>query len=156
MTAADPSHSFKQRSLLLRPIPDEVKHKRTRSGCFTCRARRVKCDESRPVCERCRKGGRGCLYPSPITSSSRTGPVLHFQGMISPKTIDIDTASPLDPNTDDEKRGCASPAGRVSLLDGGGGSHHGLSTRCMGDSMCKDIVTETRQTTILWARVVRG
>jgi hypothetical protein len=52
-----------------RPIPGEqVKHRRTRSGCFTCRQRRVKvgahregrrtvltcwqCDENHPICER--------------------------------------------------------------------------------------------------------
>ncbi|ETN47009.1 uncharacterized protein HMPREF1541_01199 [Cyphellophora europaea CBS 101466] len=47
-----------------------VKHRRTRSGCFTCRSRRVKCDETRPVCERCRKGGRECEFPQPSSSSS--------------------------------------------------------------------------------------
>jgi hypothetical protein len=30
-----------------------------------CRSRRVKCDETRPVCERCRKGNRECVYPDP-------------------------------------------------------------------------------------------
>ncbi|CAK38673.1 transcriptional regulator family: Fungal Specific TF [Aspergillus niger] len=29
-------------------------------GCGTCRARRVKCDETRPVCRRCRKARRTC------------------------------------------------------------------------------------------------
>ncbi|KAI9677763.1 MAG: hypothetical protein M1829_002535 [Trizodia sp. TS-e1964] len=45
--------------------PEAVKHRRTRSGCFTCRARRVKCDETQPTCERCRKGNRECKYPDP-------------------------------------------------------------------------------------------
>ncbi|UKZ73957.1 hypothetical protein TrVFT333_001611 [Trichoderma virens FT-333] len=31
---------------------DQVKHRRTRSGCYTCRSRRVKCDETRPICDR--------------------------------------------------------------------------------------------------------
>lgn len=44
---------------------DHIKHKRTRSGCLTCRARRVKCDEAHPTCERCRKGQRDCVYPEP-------------------------------------------------------------------------------------------
>ncbi|PHH52983.1 Adhesion and hyphal regulator 1 [Ceratocystis fimbriata CBS 114723] len=44
---------------------DHVKHRRTRSGCYTCRTRRVKCDEGRPICERCRKGNRSCKYPDP-------------------------------------------------------------------------------------------
>ncbi|KAJ9636015.1 hypothetical protein H2204_005512 [Knufia peltigerae] len=47
-----------------------VKHRRTRSGCFTCRSRRVKCDETRPICDRCRKGGRECEFPQPTSSSS--------------------------------------------------------------------------------------
>ncbi|RDW86213.1 Zn(II)2Cys6 transcription factor domain-containing protein [Aspergillus mulundensis] len=29
-------------------------------GCYTCRARKVKCDEARPVCKRCVKGNRVC------------------------------------------------------------------------------------------------
>ncbi|PFH56899.1 hypothetical protein XA68_15813 [Ophiocordyceps unilateralis] len=44
---------------------DVVKYRRTRSGCFTCRSRRVKCDEIHPVCERCNKGNRKCVYPDP-------------------------------------------------------------------------------------------
>ncbi|KAL2023021.1 hypothetical protein VTK56DRAFT_3931 [Thermocarpiscus australiensis] len=47
------------------PGPDHTKHRRTRSGCYTCRSRRVKCDEARPICERCRKGKRECVYPEP-------------------------------------------------------------------------------------------
>ncbi|KAF5632656.1 transcriptional regulatory moc3 [Fusarium tjaetaba] len=47
---------------------DHVKHRRTRSGCFMCRSRRVKCDETRPICERCKKGNRECVYPDPPSS----------------------------------------------------------------------------------------
>ncbi|CAG8949255.1 hypothetical protein HYFRA_00004880 [Hymenoscyphus fraxineus] len=47
---------------------EKTKHRRTRSGCYTCRSRRVKCDEAHPTCERCRKGGRECVYPEPPTS----------------------------------------------------------------------------------------
>ncbi|KAG6366185.1 hypothetical protein INS49_000361 [Diaporthe citri] len=50
------------------PGADHIKHRRTRSGCFTCRSRRVKCDETHPVCERCRKGTRDCVYPDPPSS----------------------------------------------------------------------------------------
>ncbi|KAI0387676.1 hypothetical protein F5Y04DRAFT_9501 [Hypomontagnella monticulosa] len=53
---------------------DHVKHRRTRSGCYTCRSRRVKCDEAHPVCERCRKGKRDCVYPEPpSTKGQATG-----------------------------------------------------------------------------------
>lgn len=47
---------------------DVVKYRRTRSGCFTCRSRRVKCDETHPICERCNKGNRRCVYPDPPAS----------------------------------------------------------------------------------------
>lgn len=40
-------------------------HKRSRSGCFTCRLRRKKCDESRPVCRACKHLGVDCEYKRP-------------------------------------------------------------------------------------------
>ncbi|RDL33609.1 uncharacterized protein BP5553_07977 [Venustampulla echinocandica] len=52
---------------------EHTKHRRTRSGCYTCRSRRVKCDEARPICERCSKGSRDCVYPQPPTSSKASG-----------------------------------------------------------------------------------
>jgi len=33
-------------------LNEHVKHRRTRSGCYTCRNRRVKCDETHPICDR--------------------------------------------------------------------------------------------------------
>ncbi|KAJ3486719.1 hypothetical protein NLG97_g6559 [Lecanicillium saksenae] len=36
---------------------------RVRTGCSTCRARHVKCDERKPACKRCYIGGRLCVYP---------------------------------------------------------------------------------------------
>lgn len=42
-------------------------HSKTRSGCLTCKNRRVKCDEKRPVCQRCVNGGRKCEgYENPL------------------------------------------------------------------------------------------
>lgn len=35
---------------------------RTKNGCMTCRQRRVKCTERRPVCHNCKKKGRQCLW----------------------------------------------------------------------------------------------
>ncbi|KAK4909891.1 hypothetical protein LTR49_021376 [Elasticomyces elasticus] len=53
---------------------EHIKHRRTRSGCYTCRQRRVKCDETHPICERCRKGKRECAYPGETPSSSTSRP----------------------------------------------------------------------------------
>ncbi|KAJ6002379.1 hypothetical protein N7451_004926 [Penicillium sp. IBT 35674x] len=87
-----PAPSYPTQSTLLQPLPDPKKHKRTRSGCFTCRSRRIKCDESRPVCERCRKGSRDCVYPSPTSGSSKGGrPLVH------------QIACPLEPIIDEEE-----------------------------------------------------
>ena len=36
------------------------KHPKVRTGCLTCKARHVKCDENRPACLRCRRGGYKC------------------------------------------------------------------------------------------------
>ncbi|KAF2705615.1 hypothetical protein K504DRAFT_387678 [Pleomassaria siparia CBS 279.74] len=75
---------------------DNVKHRRTRSGCFTCRQRRVKCDESHPICERCRKGNRECIYPE-IQSATKAR-----SGSKSGKSA-TDGSSPEDHDDEDSK-----------------------------------------------------
>ncbi|PYI10622.1 hypothetical protein BO78DRAFT_414700 [Aspergillus sclerotiicarbonarius CBS 121057] len=41
---------------------------RSRRGCITCRTRRIKCDEQKPVCLRCTSTGRRCDYmPMPYS-----------------------------------------------------------------------------------------
>ncbi|KAK1691132.1 hypothetical protein BDP55DRAFT_543358 [Colletotrichum godetiae] len=37
---------------------------KVRTGCSTCKARRIKCDEAKPVCRRCAVGSRTCEYKS--------------------------------------------------------------------------------------------
>ncbi|KAE8151065.1 hypothetical protein BDV25DRAFT_139222 [Aspergillus avenaceus] len=44
---------------------------KVRSGCATCKIRHVKCDETRPSCQRCTRTGRQCPgYPEPKPSAS--------------------------------------------------------------------------------------
>ncbi|KAI3127603.1 transcriptional regulator family: Fungal Specific TF [Penicillium roqueforti] len=108
-----PSHTTSHKQL-----SDQKKHKRTRSGCFTCRSRRVKCDENRPVCERCRKGNRDCVYPSPTASSSASSVPSkpssrstaksrasrpHSHGSDSSSKVDSESLSPLHPIIDEEE-----------------------------------------------------
>ncbi|TLD21249.1 hypothetical protein PspLS_08987 [Pyricularia sp. CBS 133598] len=38
--------------------------KRTKTGCLTCRKRRIKCDEQKPTCNNCIKSKRQCTYGS--------------------------------------------------------------------------------------------
>ncbi|RAQ57211.1 C6 finger domain protein [Aspergillus flavus] len=39
-------------------------HTKSRTGCRTCKARRIRCDESWPACKRCTSTGRRCDGPS--------------------------------------------------------------------------------------------
>jgi hypothetical protein len=37
--------------------------KRSKTGCLTCRSRRIKCDEGHSTCKQCLKSKRICMYP---------------------------------------------------------------------------------------------
>lgn len=51
---------------------DTLKRARARSGCFTCRKRKKKCDEVRPICGDCSRLDIGCVYPSPGGEGTNT------------------------------------------------------------------------------------
>ncbi|KAG0649919.1 putative transcriptional regulatory [Hyphodiscus hymeniophilus] len=46
----------------------EIK-RRTKTGCLTCRKRRIKCDEHHPACRNCQKSKRECMGYDPIFKS---------------------------------------------------------------------------------------
>ncbi|KAL4881110.1 C6 zinc finger domain protein [Aspergillus karnatakaensis] len=39
-------------------------HTKSRHGCFNCKSRRVKCQETKPACRNCISRGEDCIYPS--------------------------------------------------------------------------------------------
>lgn len=41
-------------------IRARLARKRTKTGCLTCRRRRIKCDEGKPICRNCQKSRRQC------------------------------------------------------------------------------------------------
>ncbi|KAJ5378319.1 uncharacterized protein N7496_005728 [Penicillium cataractarum] len=41
---------------------------RTRTGCVTCRSRHLKCDETKPICNRCKRGKRECVQADPAAN----------------------------------------------------------------------------------------
>lgn len=45
-----------------RPREFKKKHTDARTGCVTCKARKVKCGQERPACHNCRAFDRRCLY----------------------------------------------------------------------------------------------
>ncbi|KAL2796166.1 C6 zinc finger domain protein [Aspergillus keveii] len=46
--------------------PRRVKraHTKSRQGCFSCKSRRIKCQETKPACKNCVRKGLDCVYPS--------------------------------------------------------------------------------------------
>jgi Fungal specific transcription factor domain len=48
-------------------------HQKSRLGCFSCKTRRIKCGEEKPVCENCADAARArvCVYPSEDPSTER-------------------------------------------------------------------------------------
>ncbi|TIC97444.1 putative transcriptional regulatory protein C15D4.02 [Colletotrichum higginsianum] len=54
--------------------------KKARTGCITCKIRKVKCDETKPSCNRCIATGRHCDgYQPPGGSSTRNLELRHYQ-----------------------------------------------------------------------------
>lgn len=52
-------------------VPIRICGSKTRSGCRVCKQRHIKCDERRPICQRCEKGDRRCVY-DPVSTSSQS------------------------------------------------------------------------------------
>ncbi|KAK3315318.1 hypothetical protein B0H66DRAFT_565067 [Apodospora peruviana] len=57
-SAASPS------ALLPRTRLERRGHTKSRRGCFNCKRRRIKCQETRPACGHCTKTGLKCEYPA--------------------------------------------------------------------------------------------
>ncbi|KAB8228759.1 Zn(II)2Cys6 transcription factor [Aspergillus alliaceus] len=60
-------------------------HHRSRSGCFTCRLRRKKCDEIRPICDSCSTHALKCEYRPPqwwATNEKKRGQRERIKGRI--------------------------------------------------------------------------
>ncbi|EZG09546.1 hypothetical protein H106_01430 [Trichophyton rubrum CBS 735.88] len=65
--------------------------RRTKTGCLTCRKRRIKCDERHPVCRNCEKSKRDCLGYDPVfrsqpgPSSLQPAPTAHPSLQVAPQ-----------------------------------------------------------------------
>ncbi|WQF86787.1 Putative zn(2)Cys(6) fungal-type DNA-binding domain, fungal transcription factor [Colletotrichum destructivum] len=59
--------------------------KKVRTGCVTCKIRKVKCDETKPACLRCNKTGRKCDgYLPPKLPGHNPGGVMRLSPPVSP------------------------------------------------------------------------
>ncbi|KAK3711999.1 transcription factor [Vermiconidia calcicola] len=74
-------------------------HKKSRLGCITCKRRRIKCDETRPCCDRCNRRGLDCAYEelaaqAPITPDSLSDQSAASNAKASPKSKLSSSAGP--------------------------------------------------------------
>ncbi|KAI0358452.1 hypothetical protein OH77DRAFT_1396672, partial [Trametes cingulata] len=50
------------------------KYTRSKTGCLTCRGKKIKCDETKPVCLRCSHGQRDCTWPEGVPTRKKPTP----------------------------------------------------------------------------------
>ncbi|KAL8691584.1 MAG: hypothetical protein Q9218_003228 [Villophora microphyllina] len=74
----------------------EIK-RRTKTGCLTCRKRRIKCDEVHPACRNCQKSKRECLGYDPIFKSQPGPPPIQPAPSAAPAMQSIPAAAPPYP-----------------------------------------------------------
>ena len=58
-------------------MPPKLNHTKSRAGCRRCKVRRVKCDETHPVCNNCSRHGVACEYGTASSAASPIHPVAH-------------------------------------------------------------------------------
>ncbi|ORX35592.1 hypothetical protein BD324DRAFT_652141 [Kockovaella imperatae] len=63
---------------------------RSRTGCLACRKSKHKCDEAKPICQRCIRYSRTCQYPSHVSVSSSATPPTSGGGPAHLSALDID------------------------------------------------------------------
>ncbi|KAI9572142.1 hypothetical protein HD554DRAFT_2067302 [Boletus coccyginus] len=50
------------------------KYTRSKTGCLTCRVKKIKCDETKPICMRCTHGQRDCTWPEGVPTRKKATP----------------------------------------------------------------------------------
>ncbi|KAI9932958.1 hypothetical protein MW887_009210 [Aspergillus wentii] len=75
----------------------EVK-RRTKTGCLTCRKRRIKCDEGHPVCRNCVKSKRECLGYDPVFRPQPTTPSAIQPAPNPPPSLVVNPQDPSYPS----------------------------------------------------------
>ncbi|KAJ7346818.1 hypothetical protein DFH08DRAFT_869432 [Mycena albidolilacea] len=70
------------------------KYTRSKTGCLTCRVKKIKCDEAKPNCMRCTHGQRDCTWPEGVPARKRAPSVKESpDGSVRP-SASSSTASP--------------------------------------------------------------
>ncbi|KAH7888543.1 fungal-specific transcription factor domain-containing protein [Phlebopus sp. FC_14] len=56
------------------PQRKRPKYTRSKTGCLTCRVKKIKCDETKPICNRCTHGQRDCTWPEGVPTRKKATP----------------------------------------------------------------------------------
>ncbi|KAF8497642.1 hypothetical protein JB92DRAFT_2986882 [Gautieria morchelliformis] len=102
------------------------KYTRSKTGCLTCRVKKIKCDETKPICTRCAHGQRDCSWPEIVPSRKKL--TVKKESEEPDRTLSPDSASPASSTPLNAREG--SPARRSPLggLSGAGGAVSGRRT----------------------------
>ena len=77
----------------------KVWHNKTRTGCKTCKNRRIKCDETRPACQRCVNSNRTCDGYNPPKAWIFSLPSPESQAILIPSTSGLENKNPAEEHT---------------------------------------------------------
>lgn len=87
-----------------KPYHAKRPHRKSRLGCRSCKARKVKCDEAKPSCRNCTVRQEACVYPSrppqPSVTAAAPAPAPVPTSVTSGSPLSLRTASsPAPPST---------------------------------------------------------
>ncbi|KAH7224399.1 uncharacterized protein BKA55DRAFT_584555 [Fusarium redolens] len=87
------------------PMPLGRSAPRSRSGCWTCRTKKVKCDEIRPVCRRCVRLKLNCDYEPRLRTFPKGSPV----GTFVHSSLDFSRLEPTPRQDGQDESSCGNP-----------------------------------------------
>ncbi|KAH6721934.1 hypothetical protein BKA61DRAFT_164911 [Leptodontidium sp. MPI-SDFR-AT-0119] len=80
------------------------RHPKSTTGCTTCKARHLKCDEAKPICSRCKSGGFTCEYMTAQPKPKHTVAAVRPKLLPKPVIPTIETPPSLFRGTTQDQR----------------------------------------------------
>jgi hypothetical protein len=71
------------------PVTFRLRHSRAKTGCLRCRSRKKKCDEAKPCCTACRRGGLNCIWPREARSDLEASSQLPHNGAPASRQLSV-------------------------------------------------------------------
>ncbi|KAG8905148.1 hypothetical protein FRB99_000614 [Tulasnella sp. 403] len=97
------------------------KYSRSKLGCLSCRVRKVKCDETRPICTRCAHSQRECTWPAEVPKSKKSAAASNNAESAPPSRPSTSGAQAPGAASDTDWQSDSGGAGPIRSLSGAGG-----------------------------------